>query len=172
MKGMGTFYFQETRGFFMVRAIVVGAGERITKIISLAFFTDGIELAGVIEREGHPLKGKDIGMVFGLGKTGIVVEDDFAASLQDADVMIDFSPNEVAIDHLRVAAEKNIPVVIATRGFSETEMMQVRSLSEKTKCTLIPNITGDDVYAKRAIRAALWVVHQKRGLYDLQDILS
>ncbi len=156
----------------MVRAIVVGAGERITRILSLVLFTDGIDLGGVVEREGHPLRGKDIGEVFGLGTTGIMVKDDFISSLSGVDVVIEFSPTEIALDHLRVAAEYNVPIVIATRGFTESEMQRVRSFSERTKCTLIPNLSGDDIFAKHAIRAALWIVHQKNGLYDLQDILS
>ncbi len=155
----------------MIRAIVVGAGERTARIVSLIFFTEGMVLSGVVERAGHPMRGKDVGEVFGYGRTGIAVKDDFAASLADADVVIDFSANATALDHLRLAAERNIPVVIATKGFTGSEMETVRTLAERTKCTLIPNI-GDDVFAKRAIRAALWIVHQKNGLYDLQDILS
>ena len=56
----------------MIRAIVTGAGGRMGgRIVTLIAETDGIELAGAVERKGHPLIGKDVGEGLGLGRTGI-----------------------------------------------------------------------------------------------------
>ncbi len=155
----------------MVRAIVTGAGRLIGQIITRNIFhTDGIELAGAIEQEGHPLVGTDIGDHIGMERTGIIISDVLWATRREVDVIIDFIPHQTDFRHLRLAAERNIAIVIGTSGLSPSEMETIFGLAAKTRCILAPHMGYGDIFAWAAIRAARWIVHQKNGLYDMQDV--
>ena len=60
-----------------VRAIVVGAAGRMGgRIIHMIQETPSMVLHQATERPGHPLLGKDVGEIIGIGKTGILLEGD------------------------------------------------------------------------------------------------
>ena len=104
----------------MIKAIVTGAGGRMGgRIVTLIADTDGIELAGAVERKGHPLIGKDVGEGLGLGRTGILIGDDLAGCIEKGDVVIDFTSHEVSAAHLEIAAAKVKAIVIGSTGFTE-----------------------------------------------------
>jgi 4-hydroxy-tetrahydrodipicolinate reductase len=127
----------------MVRAIVTGAGGRMGgRIVSLVAETDGIELAGAVERKGHPLLGKDVGEGLGLGRTGVIVGDDLSETIErGGDVVIDFTSHEVSAGHLEMAAEKGKAIVIGSTGFTSAEMKRARELSSSVRCVLAPNMS-------------------------------
>ncbi len=126
----------------MIRAIVTGAGGRMGgRIVSLIAETDGIELAGAVERKGHPLIGKDVGEGLGLGRTGILIEDDLAGCIEQGDVVIDFTSHEVSAGHLEIAAAKGRAIVIGSTGFTAEELTRVRELAGAVRCVLAPNMS-------------------------------
>jgi 4-hydroxy-tetrahydrodipicolinate reductase len=157
----------------MIRAVVTGAGRLMGALIMRHIYsTDGIEIAGAMEREGHPLIGTDIGEVIGMDRTGHLITDLFTMTAREADVIIDFIPHETNLKYLRIAAERKIPIVIGTSGLNESELALISKASVRTRCILAPHMGYDDIFAWSAIRAAKWIVHQRNGLYDLQDIKS
>jgi 4-hydroxy-tetrahydrodipicolinate reductase len=126
----------------MIKAIVTGAGGRMGgRIATLITQTTGIELAGAVEKEGHPAIGRDIGEMLGLGKMGVVIENSLSACIQKGDVVIDFSFHEAAVGHLRIAAEAKKAIVIGTTGYSAEEMTRIEELAPKTRCVLTPNMS-------------------------------
>ncbi len=126
----------------MVKAIVMGAagkmGGRITTLIS---GTEGIELAGAVERPDHPLIGRDIGECLGLGKTGVLLAGDLKGCIAAGEVVIDFTAHEASMAHLRIAAENRKAIVIGSTGFTPDEIARVKSLSSKVRCVLAPNMS-------------------------------
>lgn len=157
----------------MIRAVVTGAGRLMGALIMRHIYnSDGIEVGGAMEREGHPLIGTDIGEVIGMENTGHVITDRFTMTSREVDVIIDFIPHETDLKYLRISAERNIPIVIGTGGLDKSELVTVLETSARTRCILAPHMGYDDIFAWAAIRAAKWIVHQKNGLYDLQDIKS
>ncbi len=68
------------------------------RIISLIAETEGIELAGAVERKGHPAIGRDVGEGLGLGRTGILIGDDLDRLYRQGDVVIDFTSHEVSAE--------------------------------------------------------------------------
>ena len=114
----------------MIRAIVAGAGGRMGgRIVTLIAETKGIELAGAVERKGHPQIGKDIGEGLGLGRTGILIGDDLAACIEKGDVVIDFTSHEASAAHLDIAAAKGKAFVIGSTGFTPEEVMRAKALA-------------------------------------------
>src|SRR5208337_207983 len=91
----------------MIKAVVTGAaGKMGGKIISLISTTEGISVVGAVEAAGHPIIGRDIGQGLGLGKTGILVCDKLSDCIDQADVVIDFTNHEAALDDLKIASER------------------------------------------------------------------
>jgi 4-hydroxy-tetrahydrodipicolinate reductase len=126
----------------MVRAIVTGAGGRMGgRIVSLIAETDGIELAGAVERKGHPALGKDVGEGLGLGRTGILIGDSVAGCIDRGDVVIDFTAHDVSLGHLEIVAAAGMAIVIGSTGFTGVEMTRVRELSASARCVLAPNMS-------------------------------
>jgi 4-hydroxy-tetrahydrodipicolinate reductase len=126
----------------MIKAIVTGACGRMGgRIISLLTETNGIELAGAVEKKGHPLLGKDVGEGLGLGETGIHIVDDLAGSIEQGDVVIDFTSHEASIGHLEIAAAMGRAIVIGSTGFTADEMKRIRELACEARCVLAPNMS-------------------------------
>ncbi len=126
----------------MVKAIVTGAAGRMGgRIVSLIATTEGIELAGAVERTGHEFIGRDVGEGLGLGKTGVVIEDCLDGCIDRGDVVIDFTFHESSVGHLETAAAGQRAIVIGSTGFTDGEMDKIRSLAVKTRCVLSPNMS-------------------------------
>jgi 4-hydroxy-tetrahydrodipicolinate reductase len=111
------------------------------RLISLLAETEGIELAGAVERQGHPLLGRDVGEGLGFGKTGIIIGDDLTRCIEAGDVVIDFTSHEASLGHLEIAAAKKRAIVIGSTGFTLDEMKRARELSGLVPCLLAPNMS-------------------------------
>jgi 4-hydroxy-tetrahydrodipicolinate reductase len=126
----------------MVKAIVSGAGGKMGgRIISLISTTEGIQVAGGVEKQGHPLIGRDLGESLGLGKTGFNIADDLEKCIRDGDVVIDFTHHEASLRHLEIAVKHKAPIVIGTTGFTADQMKKIRELAPNTRCVLAPNMS-------------------------------
>ncbi|OPY84036.1 MAG: 4-hydroxy-tetrahydrodipicolinate reductase [Syntrophus sp. PtaU1.Bin208] len=126
----------------MVKTIVTGAGGRMGgRIISLMEADEGIHLAAAVERGDHPVVGRDVGEILGLGKKGIVVENDFSACIPKGDVTIDFTSHSASVQNLKIAAQHRRPMVIGSTGFSPEELEEIRGLAQSVPCVLAPNMS-------------------------------
>lgn len=126
----------------MVKVIVTGAaGKMGGRIISLLSSTDGAELAGAVERPGHPAIGKDIGEIYGLGSLGIQIKSDLSACIEQGDVVIDFTSSHASLKNLEVTALHKRAIVIGSTGFTAEERSRARELSRETPCVLSPNMS-------------------------------
>ena len=126
----------------MVKAIVAGAGGKMGgRITGLIAATDGIQVAGAFEKEGHPLIGRDVGEIHGLGKTGVVIKGSLEDCIREGDVVIDFTHHESSVKHLETAVKHKAPIVIGTTGFTADEMKRIRELAPQTRCVLAPNMS-------------------------------
>jgi 4-hydroxy-tetrahydrodipicolinate reductase len=126
----------------MLKAIVTGAGGRMGgRIITLLAETDGIELAGAVERKGHPLIGRDVGEGLGLGRVGVLIGDDLAGCIGRGDVVIDFTSHDVSANHLHIAATNGRAMVIGSTGFTGDEIKKIRERAGDVRCVLAPNMS-------------------------------
>jgi len=103
--------------------------------------TDGIEVAGGVERPDHPLLEHDIGHVVGLGEFGILLAGDLEKVIQTGDVVIDFTNSEVALRTLEVTSGRGVAAVVGSTGFGPQQMEKVAQLARKTRCVLSPNMS-------------------------------
>ncbi len=140
----------------MIKAVVTGAAGRMGgRIISVIEDTEGIELAGALERPEHYAVGQDAGEVVGIGEMGVKISSRLEETLKDADVLIDFTFPDVTIENLRVASRLNKAAVIGSTGFSADEMSELKNLAANIPCLLAPNMSvGVNVMLKLVAEAA------------------
>ena len=69
-------------------------------IIRAIHQTDGIEIVGAIEREGHPLFGKDAGEVAGLSPMRVRIVYGLENILDRADVVLDFTTPQATLSNM------------------------------------------------------------------------
>jgi len=126
----------------MIHAIVSGAGGRMGgRIIHLLAATEGIVLAGALEKPGHPAVGQDVGEVVGLSKKGIAVADSLAQVLPQGEVLIEFTHPEPSLNHLKEVAAAGKAMVLGTTGFSPAQMAEIHALAARTRLVFAPNMS-------------------------------
>ncbi len=126
----------------MIKVIVTGACGRMGgRISSLVITEKDMELVGVIERKQHPSLGKDMGELLGLGKMGLILQENLKKVINSGQVIIDFSASEATLTHLRLAAEHKKAMVMGTTGFSGGEMAGIKDLAQNIPCLMSPNMS-------------------------------
>lgn len=126
----------------MTNIIVTGATGRMgSRITALSKDYRDLKLAGATERKGHDAVGKDIGLIAGIGETGIVLTDGLENIIASCDVVIDFTRTDSSIEHLKLASSKGKAMVIGTTGFSKDQIMEIGSLAKNVPVILAPNMS-------------------------------
>lgn len=126
----------------MIKCIVIGSAGRMGgHIIRAIHHTEGIQLAGAVERKGHSLVGADAGESLGIGKIDIPIVDSIDGVSPDFDVLIDFTTPESSMSNLERAAEKKKAAVIGTTGFSPQHTERIRNLTQDIPCVCAPNMS-------------------------------
>ena len=129
----------------MIKVIVIGACGRMGKLLVNGIAqAEDLELVGAVEAAGVPDIGEDAGEVAGAGALGVEVVDDSHLSelISKGDVVISFiTSTEAALEHLRVAAENDKPMVIGTTGFTVEQLATIKDLTTSIPCVMAPNMS-------------------------------
>jgi 4-hydroxy-tetrahydrodipicolinate reductase len=110
------------------------------RIVHLAHEDKELAIGAALEGSGHPLQGRDIGEVAGLGRLGISVGDELPLE-QRLDVLIDFSTPEGTKNILPVCVGRRIPLVVATTGFTAAQRQEVEAAAHETALLMAPNMS-------------------------------
>ncbi|MEI7993845.1 MAG: 4-hydroxy-tetrahydrodipicolinate reductase, partial [Methylococcaceae bacterium] len=106
----------------MVRIAVVGASGRMGLcLIRAAALADRAALAIAVSRAGSDAVGKDAGELAGIGTLGVKVVDDFAAVVDQIDVLIDFTRPDASMAFIELCRQAGKKIVIGTTGFSDAQ---------------------------------------------------
>lgn len=116
-----------------LRIVIAGAGGRMGRALikSIAEHKD-LVLTGALEHAGSTHLGEDAGVMAGLPPSGITVESDAAASVSNADVVIDFSSPAATVRLAERLAEAGIAHVIGTTGFSPPDNAAIAAAARRT----------------------------------------
>ena len=126
----------------MIRVIVTGATGRMgCRVIDLVYADPELELVGAVTHATHPALGRDAGEVAGVGHLGVVLESDCTRTLQQAEVIIDFSVADAALTYMRLAAAHQKAMVIGTTGFTASQREEISRLSQRMRCFIAPNMS-------------------------------
>lgn len=126
----------------MIKAILCGASGKMGGFVAAAAEADG-----------------EIRVVAGVDKINNGEKFPIFSSFSDinvkADVIIDFSNPALLDDLLDYAVKNNIPAVIATTGYSDSQIEKIRSAAEKTPIFFSFNMSlGVNLIASLAKKAA------------------
>jgi 4-hydroxy-tetrahydrodipicolinate reductase len=126
----------------MINAIVVGAAGRMGRMIINAIQnSEDITCIGAIETSGHAVLGQDAGIVAGVGKLGVTIEDNLKSVIEKGNVVIDFTAAEASLGNMEIASQHHKPTVVGSTGFSPEQLEQVRKLTKEFPCCLAPNMS-------------------------------
>jgi 4-hydroxy-tetrahydrodipicolinate reductase len=139
-----------------VRVAIAGSGGRMGRTLIEAVLADGaLSLSGALEVEGNPVIGKDSGELAGAARTGVMVSADYAATIAQADCLIDFTRPEGTLAHLAACVNSGARMVIGTTGLSEDDKQVIREASQSIAIVFSPNMAvGVNVVFKLAEVAA------------------
>jgi len=99
-----------------MRLAVTGASGRMGRLIIKKAFEERLNIVQAFDIVNI---GKDAGEVAGIGNIGVTIQSDI--NKLDADVLIDFTTPEAAVENARVASEKGVKLVIGTTGYNEEQ---------------------------------------------------
>jgi 4-hydroxy-tetrahydrodipicolinate reductase len=126
----------------MVKAVVIGAAGRMGQsIIRVILDRKDIVCIGGVERKDHPLIGKDLGQILGIGELGARLWGSLDPLLEEAQVLIDFTSPEATLHHLELASSFRKPMVIGTTGFTQEQFERIKQLAKYIPCVLSPNMS-------------------------------
>lgn len=124
-------------------------------IIRVLGATDGIELAGALEHQEHPLLGQEIVVQDPASDKTVEITSQITSIASSIDVLIDFTTPEGSLRNLEACAELRIPAVIGTTGMSEEQKEALGMFALRTPTVFAPNMSeGVNLLFKLAAIAA------------------
>jgi len=122
-----------------IKVAILGCSGRMGRnLIQAAHEHEKIELIGGRVRQSSSFVDFDLGELAGIGKMGITTSTSIA-SLQAADVLIDFTSIESTFEHIAWCQKHNKALVIGTTGFDEEQTQQIVNAGDKMPVLLAPN---------------------------------
>ncbi|HEY2989928.1 MAG TPA: 4-hydroxy-tetrahydrodipicolinate reductase [Candidatus Binatia bacterium] len=126
----------------MLGVIVCGAAGRMgSTLVRLIHENRAMKLVGAVESSNHPQVGKDAGEVAGIGKVGVPIAAEFAPPLKAPAVIVEFTAPEATLERAKIAAEKNIPIVIGTTGLNPKQLAEIERLARRTRILISANMS-------------------------------
>lgn len=123
------------------RVVITGVSGRMGVALLEGVFADNdLLLHAAVDRVGSDLVGQDAGAQFGIN-TGVKVRDDLTAALDGADVLIDFTRPEAAMQYLDACELAGVKMVIGTTGFNEEEKTRIELSAKSNAVVFAPNMS-------------------------------
>jgi len=140
----------------MIKVVICGGcGKMGSTVARLVHQNEEMKLVGIIESPSHPQKGKDWGIVAGLGETGIIVKDNLEEIIQNTDQVVEFTNPQVSLKHLEIVSKHKKAMIMGTTGFSSEEIEKINNLSQGIPFLLSPNMSlGVNLLFKLAAETA------------------
>ena len=105
-----------------MRVGVIGCAGRMGRaVLREVLASPELELAGGIERPGHPCLGQDLGVLAGERPLGLTASENLPELLARAQVVVEFSSPEASVRHAEGCAHAGVPAVIGTTGFDTAQ---------------------------------------------------
>jgi 4-hydroxy-tetrahydrodipicolinate reductase len=108
------------------------------RVIDLAHADKEVTLAAALESSDHPLLGRDIGEVAGVGALGLTVLGELPLTTR-LDALIDFSTPEGTMAVLPACVARRIPILIATTGHTPEQRVKIADAAHETAVMHAPN---------------------------------
>ncbi len=125
----------------MKRVVVCGGCGKMASLIAYKVYQEeNLQLAGIIEAEGHSDLGKDWGTIMNIGEINIKVEANLENVIERSDIVVDFTNTEATLEHLEICTKHKKAMVIGTTGFSNAQVIQIENAANSIPIVLSPNM--------------------------------
>lgn len=125
-----------------VRVVVTGVTGRMGQLfVKLVRDTPGFTLSGGTARPGSAAIGLDVGLAAHLGQLEVPCSGSLDEALDGANVVIDFTTPEASVRHAKICAEKKVPLVVGSTGFSAEAKAAMAEASQVVPIVMSPNMS-------------------------------
>jgi len=124
----GAVFYKEAEMVNLPGIVVMGASGRMGRmLVQTVSQSDKASLLGVVEREGHPWVGRDLGEAMGGPHMGLKVTDDPLEVIARAHAVIDFTVPDATVETATLTAQARAVHVIGTTGFSAEHLDKIKA---------------------------------------------
>ncbi|MEJ1959291.1 MAG: 4-hydroxy-tetrahydrodipicolinate reductase [Nitrosomonadales bacterium] len=150
-----------------IKVAIAGCSGRMGRyLLEGVLQSDDLVLHAALEHPASTQLGRDAGELVG-GACGVITSADVAESLQDADVLIDFTRPEGTLHHLEICRQLGVNMVIGTTGFNAQQKAQLGAAAQNIGIVFAPNMSvGVNLTFKLLEMAARVLSHG----YDIEII--
>ena len=125
-----------------MRTVVMGGSGRMGRMLcDLLLVSEQAQLVAVTEAPGHRWTGLDLGVARGGPANRIPVTEDFAAALDGAEAVIDFTTPEATVAMAKACAEAGAVHVIGTTGLSDYDAWLIGEASARATIVRAGNMS-------------------------------
>jgi 4-hydroxy-tetrahydrodipicolinate reductase len=123
----------------MVRIAVVGASGRMGLcLVKAAVLAEQAKLTVVTSRT---VVGKDAGELIGIGAIGVNTVADLAETMDQFDVLIDFTRPDASMEFIELCRQAGKKVVIGTTGYTDAQKALINQAAKDIAIVLAPNFS-------------------------------
>lgn len=125
-----------------MRIGIMGCAGRMGRtLLRETLATEGVTLAGGVERAGSPALGQDLGVLAGGDPIGPAAHADAARLVRECEALIEFSTPEATLAHAALCAEAGVAHVVGTTGLNGAQEQELRRSAERTAVVWAPNMS-------------------------------
>ena len=147
--------------------VITGVSGRMgVALLEGVFADEALTLHAAIDRSGSALIGQDAGAQFGL-VSGVKVTSDLSAALHGADVLVDFTRPDAAMQYLAACQLAGVQMVIGTTGFTELEKAMIEAASQQNAIVFAPNMSVGVTLLINLVEQAAKVLNEG---YDIEVV--
>jgi 4-hydroxy-tetrahydrodipicolinate reductase len=124
----------------MIRTAVAGAAGRMGRLMVQNIVGDAeTELVQAFDiRE----IGRDAGEIAGIGSIDVaIIHSSEMGKKLDADVLVDFTIAEAAVENIKIASQKGVKLVVGTTGFNEEQRRKIEEYCKRVPAVITPNFS-------------------------------
>ena len=126
----------------MISIAIAGAGGRMGRMLVAGIaVADDLQVTAAIEGPDSPYIGADPGELAGIGTSGVSIGADVALSVDDFDVLIDFSVPAATLLKLKVCEANGKAMVIGTTGFDPAGLDAIGAAAKTIPIVMAPNMS-------------------------------
>ncbi len=124
-----------------IKVVIAGVTGRMGHALLEGVFADAdLQLYGALDRAESPQIGRDAGEQFGK-KSGVKISSDIAATLQGADVLVDFTRPEASLQYLEACQKAGVKHIIGTTGFTVEQKAKIAAAAKQIAIVFAPNMS-------------------------------
>ena len=121
----------------MIKVAVAGAAGRMgQRLLDCLGADQGTLTVSAFERSGSPMVGTPAAFA-----EGVLIGDDPALAMAEADVLVDFTAPEASLANLAACAEKGKAAVVGTTGWEPEQVAKVKELAQKVPLVFASNMS-------------------------------